>query len=382
MFDWDRFEAELCDALVTEVADLQWRAVALIDPCSDEAGVITAPYLGPSAESESMVDDWAPEALMDALTAEACSGRIEHWDAVLTRYEDALVRICHRAGERLGVPVYLIDYERYEETLRRCLTPAQVEELFPEVVAAEAERVRLAGLAPAEQITYYASRLGRFDGPINSEEAENALRGFGSAAIPALLPLLSRHDRAWYAARLLAEVGVADPLVLEALSTAVAKSERDSPAQLWPCRALARLGRLDLVLALESRLSRQALAVAVAAPFTSFRDSDVHPIPLNYQPLEDFLIRYPEAAPDVAEELAPGRSYCAIAPSEVGEAVRGVGSPHVVVRKHAVIVLGEPDLGREAGERVIPVLRAAAQSDPDSEVRRLADLSVQWWQRR
>jgi hypothetical protein len=44
-------------------------------------------------------------------------------------------------------------------------------------------------------------------------------------------------------------------------------------------------------------------------------------------------------------------------------------------------VLGEPGLGKETGRRVLPVLSAAAQSDPDSEVRRLAGLSLQWLQR-
>jgi hypothetical protein len=125
----------------------------------------------------------------------------------------------------------------------------------------------------------------------------------------------------------------------------------------------------------------EALTVAVAAPYTSFRDGDAHPVPLNYQALEDFLIRYAETAPDVADELAPGRGYCTITPAEVDEALRGTASPHTLIRKHAVIVLGEPNLGDAARERVIPVLHAAAESDPDAEVRRLAGLSLQWWHR-
>jgi len=49
------------------------------------------------------------------------------------------------------------------------------------------------------------------------------------------------------------------------------------------------------------------------------------------------------------------------------------------VRKHAVCVLGERRLGDAVGRAVIPQLRAIAETDPDSEVRRLAALSLRWW---
>jgi len=49
------------------------------------------------------------------------------------------------------------------------------------------------------------------------------------------------------------------------------------------------------------------------------------------------------------------------------------------VRKHAVCVLGERRLGEAVGRVVIPQLRAIAEADPDSEVRRLAALSLKWW---
>jgi hypothetical protein len=100
---------------------------------------------------------------------------------------------------------------------------------------------------------------------------------------------------------------------------------------------------------------------------------------LDYLPLEDFLSLYPGIVPKVADELRRGRSYCVISPAEVPEALRGTTSSYVLVRKHAVCVLDERRLGDEVGRQVIPRLRAIAETDLDSEVRRLATLSLQRW---
>jgi hypothetical protein len=102
-------------------------------------------------------------------------------------------------------------------------------------------------------------------------------------------------------------------------------------------------------------------------------------LPLDYLPLEEFLSVYPAIVPKVADELKSGRSYCTISSAEVPEALRGTTSPYILVRKHAVCVLGERRLGDAVGWQVIPRLRAIAETDPDSEVRRLATLSLQLW---
>jgi hypothetical protein len=178
---------------------------------------------------------------------------------------------------------------------------------------------------------------------------------------------------------LLAEIGVPDDTVISALSAALAASTPDSPGRLWSLSALAQLDRLDLVLACASDLSREALATAVTARYTAFRDHGAHPLPLDYRPLEEFLSAHEAIAPAVADALKPGTSYCVISPAEVPEALRGTTSVHVLVRKHAVCVLGERRLGDAVGRAVIPQLRAIAETDPDSEVRRLAGLSLTWW---
>jgi hypothetical protein len=331
------------------------------------------------ADWGNAIHDWAPELWIEALTAEACSGTVSHWEGIFARYRDVLVRICVAVGAHLGIPVFCVDHDCYEETLARCLTPSQLCSLFPKVVARQAERARVSALPPGEQIAHYISRLNRFDGLINSEEAQHALRGFGSAAIPALLLLLREREHVWLAATLLAEIGIVDDTVISALSAALAASTPDSPGQLWTCSALAQLDRLDLVLASASDLSREALATAVTARYTAFRDHGAHPLPLDYLPLEEFLSAHQAIAPAVANALKPGTSYCVISPAEVPEALRGTSSTHVLVRKHAVCVLGERHLGDAVGRVVIPQLRAIAETDADSEVRRLAALSLKWW---
>jgi hypothetical protein len=406
MLDWEALHEALQAALLEAVsaeAGGPWRVAALDQLYAETDGVIRAPSLFLNDDGEDMdspvdwgdgIHDWAPEPWIDALIAEACSGTVSHWEDIFARYKDVLAQICIAAGTRLGIPVFLVDHDGYEEMLARCLTPSQLGSLFPNVVARQAERARVSALPPGEQIAYYVSRLDRFDGLIDGEEAAKALRGFGSAAIPALLPLLDAarasgsgstmdaqawDDMASSAANLLAKIGVPDDTVISAISDALAASTPDSLAQLCSCRALAQLDRLDIVLASASGLSPEALATAVAARYTSFRDDGAHPLRLDYRPLEDFLSVHPEIAPNVADELRSGTPYCAISPAEVPEALRGITSPHVLLRKHAVCVLGWRRLGEAVGQQVIPRLRAIAETDPDGEVRRLACLSLKNW---
>lgn len=381
MFDWDRFEAALLDSLLAAANEGgPYRAVALSHVYSETDGIISAPWLGLNTDGEAMDSpadwefftiDWAPEGWFPELVEQACSGSVEHWEATYARYQEMIADICRDAGARLGIPVFYLDgSEREEELLSRSLTEAQLDVLFPYVRASRERRAQVEAMPVAQQVAYHVDH-----------QDDEALRALDSEAIPALLALLHdrERDRAWWAAKLLADIGIPDPEVIAALSGAVDRFRADTPDQLWACRALARLGRLDLVLDKGSALSPEAITAAVAAPYTAFRDAGERPPRLDYLPLEGVLSRYPQISGKVAEELAPGSSYCVISAAEVPEAMRGAGSTHVVVRKHAVCVLGERALGETVGERVIPLLRDAARSDPDDEVRRLAALSLRWW---
>src|SRR6266568_1467069 len=399
--DWAGFERELVAALVRTVAstvvgspDHSFYAAALDRVYRETDGVITLPNLGVnceealahlSAERQSDIrwspadwefyfDDWLPgDRARDwerALTAEACRGTQRQWELTFGRYLTMLVRVCKRARTALrttGVTdrrflVLLFDEEFYEVLLKRCLTKSELGRHFPELDEQAAERARVAALPEAERAAFYVSRLDSFEGPIGAEEAEKELRDLGQAAVPALLPVLAVRGQAWRAAKILADIGQPDDSVIDALDTALRQLDRSD--QMWAARALSRLGRLDLVLDKLDRLPEETVVTAVAAPFTAFRDQALSALRLDYRQLEDFIDRYPGYVPALAAELRPGNGYCDITIGEVDEAIRGLTSPHVLVRQHAPCTLGERSLGRRVAKRVLPLLGRIVGHDP------------------
>ncbi|MEU8265360.1 hypothetical protein AB0C02_32770 [Micromonospora sp. NPDC048999] len=127
---------------------------------------------------------------------------------------------------------------------------------------------------------------------------------------------------------------------------------------------------------------QEVVVSAVAAPYTSFRKPGGYAPRLDYQPLQDVIERWPAYVPALAEELKPGRGYCDITVDEVDEAIRGLTSPHIVIRRHAVCLLGDRRLGAAIARRVLPLLGQTVSQDPDATVRRLAILSPLWWRKR
>jgi Domain of unknown function (DUF4303) len=417
-FDWAAFERALTDALVQAVRstiaehpDERFYAAALGHVHRETDGRITLPGLGmntvealaplPAEEQADLRwsvadwdhyrDEWLPDDQAQgwerALTAEACRGTTRQWASTFRRYLSVLVRVCRRARTRLRASgftdrdfvVLLLDDEHYATLVKRVLTRGEVSRHFPEFDERAVELARVAALPEAERGAFYASRLGAFSGPIDSEEAASALRDLGPAAFPVLIPLLAAQDRVWEAAKLLADIGRPDDRVVRALDDALTR--REEPDQSWVARALSRLGRLDLVLDQIGRLPREAVISAVAAPFTGFRNSAVAPPRLDYRSLEGFIERWPAYVPALAEELKPGRGYCGITVDEVSEAIRGLTSKHVIIRRHAVCVLGERGLGAAVARRVLPLLGQIVTRDADATVRRLAILSLLWWQK-
>lgn len=402
-FDWAAFEDAIVDGVVTAVREHQGErvVVAALDRIYRETdGIIALPNLGldsaeaaarRAANKDDDDDEWWNPADWDhyddawlpqdvglrwerELTAYACRGRRDDWESTWDSYVSTLVRACRRARAELrDVLVVLLDEQHYEAWIRLVLTEAELAEHFPALVAAAVELARVHALPLGEQASYFAARL-RHEG---REEAESELRGLGSAAIPALLPLLARKDLAWQAAKLLADIGQATDDVTAALEVALLK--RKGPDQAWVARALARLGRLEIVLQHQNRLSDDVVATAVAAPYAGFRDDATHPLRLDYRPLEDILDQRPSYGPLLDTELRPGSGYCTISVDEVGEAVRGLGSAHVIVRRHAVCVVGDRALGSEVAGTVLPLLADVLRTDPDPTVRRLAILSTLWW---
>ncbi|MBE1490993.1 DUF4303 domain-containing protein [Plantactinospora soyae] len=417
-FDWSGFEQAVTDAvvrtvhgLVAEHSEQQFYVAAFGEIYRELDGLIRLPMFGmnsleavreyPAEDREdlrwSLADwedcdlDWLAEQdhrrWQEALTAFARRGSTRQWQEAFSRYLTALAKACRQARKQLraaGVVerdfvVLVLDHDGQEALLRRVLPERELHRLFPEYDRRRAELARLAALPQAEQAQYYVSRLGVFDGPVDAEEAARALLTLGRAATAALLPQLHKPERAWEAAKLLADLGLPDDNVIDELSAALHRLA--GPDQLWTARALSRLGRLDVVLAHADELPGEAVVVAIAAPYDSFRDHGQHPPALDYGPLEEVLTRWPAYATALDEELKPGASLCCITTNEVTEALRGLQSEHVLIRRHAVTVLGERGLGRTAGRRILPALCHTMVHDPDPTVRRLAVLSLQWWHR-
>jgi hypothetical protein len=303
------------------------------------------------------------------------------------RYLTALVRICKDARTTLrtaGVVdrhflVLPFDDEHHESLLKRCLTKNEVSRHFPELDEEAVERARVAELPEAERIAFYVSKLDTFEGPINAEEAATALVNIGPAALPALIPMLAVKNQAWKAAKLLADIGRPDDRVIEALDAAQIQPDQSDP--MWVSSALSRLGRLDLVLDKVDRLAEGTVVAAVAAPLTGFRDHAASTLPLDYRPVEDFIARYPAYVAALAKQREPGRTYCDITIAEVDEAIRGLTSSHVLIRRHATGVLDKRSLGAAVAKRVLPHLCRVVEHDPDASVRRLAILSLLEWQK-
>ncbi|NGO76555.1 DUF4303 domain-containing protein [Streptomyces sp. YC504] len=407
--DWPAFESELTAGVVekvTEAASTGGRLYAAVlgELYAETDGVIRLPMLGANSEDalagdedvrwsladwDTVWDAWLPEerwAFWErTLTEEACRSSVRHWERTFARYLTTLTRVCKRAREQLCaqgvtdqgfVVVVLTDDDAEEGLLRRVLGVRDMRRLFPLYDEAAAWTAEVEALAPGERAVRYVRALSFRDGPVGREDAEKALCALGRDAVPALIDALSQGPDRWQAAKLLADVGDAADEVIGALSLALRNTT--GPDQSWAAVALSRLGRLDVVLA-ASALPDDTVVEAVAAPFTAFRDHCASPLPLDYGPLEQFLVERPQLNEALAATLRPGSSYCVIRAGEVSTALDALRSPHVTVRRHAVSVLAERSLGAAVGRRVIPRLTDVMTEDPDATTRRLAVLSLHWW---
>ena len=85
----------------------------------------------------------------------------------------------------------------------------------------------------------------------------------------------------------------------------------------------------------------------------------------------------------MAEDLKPGRGFCTLDAADLPGARPGLGHPEPLIRRHAVIVIGDligpmgpGDLDSDVVKALEKQIAELAAEDPDSEVRRLAGYSV------
>jgi hypothetical protein len=344
------------------------------------------------AEFGHDLDYLGPE-LDDARAAASrrmAAGSAQDWERGERRFLDMLVKACRLIrGELDGAPqlapnfvAYLLlhDSDAGEEVARRCIGERRFRTLFPEQDHERIERSRVAALPVPERVEYLVQRLGRFDGPISHEEAQELLVGVATPAVPALLRLLEDPDQDWMAGDMLGRIGDRRPAVITALRRRYTETVGQEADHRCCASALAYLGDTEWLLdRVRAEPSDLAAAEGIIGLYTAFRDRT--PAGLDYEPLARLLDGPSDVVAVVDDWLRPGASLCTLRPAEVDTALAALDAPHHRIRRHAVDVLGDRGLGAVAGRRVLPALARAAQADPDADVRRLALLGLREWRR-
>jgi HEAT repeat protein len=191
-------------------------------------------------------------------------------------------------------------------------------------------------------------------------------------AVPGLISMLDDERNGWQAASLLGNLGIREASIIDALRRRITGQSGVSESS---ARALARLDDVEFLMTLLGDEAKQRHAVHGIVSL--LKSSSV--AALDYRPAELLLNSGSEGIVSmVCEELAPGASFIDIKPPDIDEAIRGLKSEHVVIRQHAVCVLGDPGLGNAAAEVVLPAL-AERLEDEVPNVRRLALLSLSYW---
>jgi hypothetical protein len=307
----------------------------------------------------------------------------EHWIEAEQRFILTVARAATALGKhyakdsRVGKDfiVYFHDEMGGPDLARTSISPRLFLRHFPEQDVTEQTRRMVAALPEAEQVTYYIQRLNCYDG-IDSEEAEAWLIHHGAIALPGLIETLERGPSHCSAARILGLACITDPFVITSLRRYLIEG-KDEAARDWCARALGYLGDFEWLLSLAT--SPQTVNFAVhgsCANLSSFRGRGAQRVILDYTPLEHLLDRAPDCAAAIEEMIKPGSSFCDIGNSDIPEALRGVASPHVSVRRHAICVLNNRRLRKKEFPRIVEALQACMQ-DGDQKVRYLAKLTVE-----
>jgi HEAT repeat protein len=404
-FNWDSFENDLYEGLRLSLVQLgrehpaeRYYAVALYGVYRELDHLLSLPHLAAAPDEGPHVTgdadfwskrfnpaDWphtelgGADALLTqleaALTAEATRDSVEHWNATEARYFEVLVRVALRLRDAAPTLVkvtddfvcYWHDEEGGPDMAAKTIPPALYARLFERQVRDHEARLVVADKPLEERIEFLISRFGKFEG-VTSEDAQRELLKLGEPSVAALTRAVAAAsgNMRWLAAKLLGQIGVADPATIDVL-----RQHAEVP---WCASALGMLGD-------DTWLATQPPAIATQGLTARLRAISATNALLAYGPLERYLDGADAAARELVEKhLAPGTSYITITNNDVAEAVRGSTSTHAVVRWHAAAVMHDRGLGAPAGKVILPAL-AAQLADPHPLVRRLAVLALADWKR-
>ena len=352
------------------------------------------------------------QQLNDALIAEANSSTPAHWLRAEARLLKVLISICKaltkackksasasQLSPQFAVLLITLDDEESEQLARQSLGEPLFLKLFPSHDKDAQRRYRIAALPIAQQLQYHLAclqgvaleelGLSAQDTSLLGEEAETALLSMDHALVAhALLPVLSRPQAQWRAAMMLAQMAWHDEAVLAALRQQVQqplKQRSEESGRNWCASALGAIGDQDWLLQQVSTVALPAerIAQGIAHPYRAWNSKPgTTALHLNYAPLEQALsLNHQALTAALGEELAPGTGFCSLRSADLDEAIRGLQSPHLLVRVHAACIMGERSLGAAAGKRIIAALAQALRRDDNEDVRYQAMLGLQDWKK-
>ncbi|UFH51282.1 DUF4303 domain-containing protein [Pseudomonas sp. KNUC1026] len=315
--------------------------------------------------------------LDDELQAHANRLGARQWQAAERRFLVTVSRAARALGRHFcqhpnvapGFVVFFHDFAGDIALARRSLTRQQFEDNFPVEWGIENTLRNVSALPYAEQAAFYVGRLHHHDG-VSAEYAERWLIANSRPAQAALIEQVNGHTEPTPAARILGLAGIADQPVVQALRRqAVEGAER--PTRHWCATALGYLGDVDWLV----QQSPELAVAGICADFGGFRWRGVRPLVLSYRPLERLLDQRPELGPAVEEALEAACGRIDTTAADVSEALRGLSSPHVAIRRHAVSGLNN------SGMQPCDVLRAIeglcrVTQDSDEQVRYLAGVGL------
>lgn len=276
------------------------------------------------------------------------SGGFEQWERAYDRFLHCFPRAAKLARKELvsegltGRHFIAIAEDEAGDLVPLSLTRVQLLKHFPQYDAAEQERRRLAALPVEERAAELLPEAvaPSYQGPLVGEH-QGLLVACGEVALPALVRVVRGEEHpqgAVTAAKLLAEINIDTPEVVQALDGLMRREKAELNARAWAASALARMDRAGLILARVSELPEEVVTRGIGDPLRSFRDRGAHR-PLDYAPLETVLREHPELEPAFAEELKPGHGFCTLEPAEIPVARAALVSAFEVIRTHARIVL-------------------------------------------
>ena len=402
MFDWLNLESTISD--VAEKAVEAWMkknpnqlayAFAFHEYYRELDGIITIPQLGiNSIQKNSFKEgeedegwkwnsaDWhwlnilpsrSPLRKFEAtLTSEACCSSQTHWLKCEKRFYSILVRVAKSLYRKFAKHaqttddfVVFIDDEGDIDVIRRTVPAKLFEKHFAKF---KKPSIDVKDIAPKELLKKYLDEIYIYGSQILA---------FGQAAIDPLIKKLEDPENGHFAPDLLADINHPTKAVIRALR----KHTSVHSGLAYSCsRALFLLGDVEFLFTLVGDENTRLHAVMGIVTGLKARASEHKPpIPLDYRHVERLLAMDSVKIKNlVNKELAPGASSIEIAESDLDELLRGLSSPHTVIRQHAVCVSGRRALGTKVGKILLPVL-ADMLDDQVANVRRLALLSLTYW---